>query len=118
MLGEKIAIYREKNNLSQTQLAKYLGVSRACISQWELNKRTPNIYDCKKISRVLNVSVIDLIGDEFDMKQNEVQSHYTEQQKNCIDMLMQLNDELLNLAEIYLSGLCGRANTFTLRKIK
>lgn len=118
MLGEKIAIYREKNNLSQTQLAKYLGISRACISQWELNKRTPNIYDCKKISRVLNVSVIDLIGDEFDMKQNEVQSHYTEQQKNCIDMLMQLDDELLNLAEIYLSGLCGRANTFTLRKIK
>lgn len=116
MIGEKIAFYREKNNLTQIQLAKHLDVTRACVSQWELNKRTPNIYDCKKIARVLNVSISDILCDELDIKQKDYQ--YSEKQKNCIDMLMQLDDDLLNLAEVYLSGLCGRADTFTLRKIK
>lgn len=102
MIGENIAFFRKKNNLSQIELSRFIGVTRACVSQWELNKRTPNIYECKKIASVLNVSILDIIGNEFDIRQN--QPKYTKQQKNCINMLMQLDSNQLDRIEAYLTA--------------
>ena len=35
----ELAAWREKNNLTQTELASMLGVTKACISRWESGKR-------------------------------------------------------------------------------
>lgn len=116
MIGEKINNFREKNNLSQTELGKRLHVTRACVSQWELNKRTPSFNDCIKIAEALNISLYDLVDD--GKQQDTINSQPTTQQKNCIDMIMQLDEELLSKAEIYLTGLSARTETFVLKKMK
>ena len=45
---ESLMTLRERENLSQRELAKRLDVSNAAISRWEANLRTPTIenIDC------------------------------------------------------------------------
>lgn len=40
--GENIKSIRRKNNLTQSILAKYLGVSKKTVEAWESNKNKPN----------------------------------------------------------------------------
>lgn len=44
-IGDKIRSLREKNDLTQEQLAKLLGVSDRTVSTWELGTRDPRMGD-------------------------------------------------------------------------
>ncbi len=56
-----IKVYREYRKISQTVLAKKLGVSRQYISQIEAKERTGTAKLLKKIAKILNVEIDDLI---------------------------------------------------------
>ena len=64
MLGEKILFYRNKNNLSQEELANVLGVTEESISLWEKNEVTPSIDDLLKLSEFFGVSLDELCGNK------------------------------------------------------
>ena len=64
MLGEKIQNLRKKNNLSQEVLAEKLGVARQTISKWELGETSPAISDAQKLSKIFNVSLDELVGND------------------------------------------------------
>ena len=40
-LAENIRYYREKNNMLQSELGRYLSVSAQAVSKWELGKAEP-----------------------------------------------------------------------------
>lgn len=109
---------RKTRGKTQADIAKILNVAISTYRGYENETSEPTIDTLIKLANYFNVSVDYLIGNETSKQINQLQQLYSEKQKNCIDMLMQLDDDLLNLAEVYLSGLCGRADTFTLRKIK
>ena len=69
-VGENIKTYREKNGLSQPQLAEKLNISFKTISSWELNRTEPNIGMLIRISEIFNVCVDDLIENTRDCGQN------------------------------------------------
>ena len=48
---------REKNNLSQEQMAERLWVTRQAVSRWENGETLPNTETLKKISKEFNVSI-------------------------------------------------------------
>lgn len=65
-LGEKILELRKKNGLSQEQLGEKIYVTRQTISNWELGETSPNPEQLKLLSRTLNVSIDELLDNDFN----------------------------------------------------
>lgn len=63
-LGERIKEYRQKNSISQRELAERLFVSDKTISRWELGKGLPDIDLLPKIAEVLEITIDELVGFE------------------------------------------------------
>ena len=70
-LGNNLFQARKKVGLSQEAVAEKLGVSRQTISKWETDETLPDIYQSKKLSKIYNISLDDLI--EFDVELNEIE---------------------------------------------
>jgi transcriptional regulator with XRE-family HTH domain len=60
--GAVIKELREKNNMTQTQLAEKLGVSDKTVSKWETGKGYPDITLLEPIAEAFKVSVTELIS--------------------------------------------------------
>lgn len=64
--GAAIKKLREKNNMTQCQLADKLLVSDKTISKWETGKGYPDITLLEPIAEAFSVSITELIsGDEI-----------------------------------------------------
>lgn len=70
-LGNNLFQARKKAGLSQETVAEKLGVSRQTISKWETDESVPDIYQSKKLARLYNLTLDELI--EFDMNQKEIE---------------------------------------------
>jgi transcriptional regulator with XRE-family HTH domain len=53
---------REKNNLTQEQMAERLNVTRQAVSRWETGETQPNPEMLKVLSRKFDVSINTLLG--------------------------------------------------------
>ena len=53
---------RNRENLSQEELAEKLFVTRQAVSRWENGETTPNPETLKRLSRVFDVSINTLLG--------------------------------------------------------
>lgn len=62
-IGNKITELRKQKNLSQTDFAKAVGVSREMIGRYERAEVMPSIEVAKKIADALEVSLDYLAGD-------------------------------------------------------
>lgn len=63
-LGQKLFEMRKKAALSQEQVAEVLGVTRQTVSKWETDQTTPDFDKIIPISKLYNVSVNELFGEE------------------------------------------------------
>lgn len=61
-IGEKIYLLREKQGLSQEELAEKLNVSRQTISNWENDKVKIDVEKAGELCRIFNVSMDELFG--------------------------------------------------------
>lgn len=68
--GSVIKNLREKAKLTQSQLAQKLFVSDKTISKWETGRGFPDISLLENLSKVLGVSVIELLSGEVLQNQN------------------------------------------------
>jgi len=64
--GERIAQLREKNALTQEELANKLGISRAALSHYETSRREPDYDTINKIAAFFNVSIDYLLSTGSD----------------------------------------------------
>lgn len=60
-LGENIHSYRVSNNMSQTDLANALDVSRQSVSKWENNSAQPELDKLCKMSNLFDVTLDELV---------------------------------------------------------
>lgn len=63
--GETLQQLREKNNMTQTDLAKKLNLSKSNISKYESGDLEPNLKTLNLLSNIFQVNINYLIG-EFD----------------------------------------------------
>ncbi|MBS6503839.1 MAG: helix-turn-helix transcriptional regulator [Clostridium sp.] len=68
-LGKIIREYRQKANLTLKELAQKVGVSEQAISQYERNKRTPNVTMIKKIGNALSVDLLFELRKELNVNE-------------------------------------------------
>ena len=59
--GNAIKILREKQKLTQSQLAEKLCVSDKTVSKWETGESVPDIFNCDALAQLYNVELKDLI---------------------------------------------------------
>ncbi|MFC6176803.1 helix-turn-helix domain-containing protein [Companilactobacillus huachuanensis] len=63
-LANNIVKYRKINELSQSQLAEALSISRQSISKWETGENLPSIDNLISLSGLLDISLDELITGE------------------------------------------------------
>ncbi|MGM0213824.1 helix-turn-helix domain-containing protein [Enterococcus sp. AZ109] len=61
-IGSQLKYFREKNKLTQKQVANILHVTPQTISKWELDKSYPAIDQLVELSKLYKASVDKLIG--------------------------------------------------------
>jgi len=70
-LGNNLFKARKKVGLSQEVVAERLGISRQTVSKWETDETIPDIYQSKKLAKLYNLSLDELI--EFDIEEKEIE---------------------------------------------
>ena len=60
-LAKNIVKYRQRNKMSQEQLAEALNISRQSISKWETGENLPSIDNLISLSGLLDISLDELI---------------------------------------------------------
>lgn len=65
MLGEKIALLRGQNKMSQGDLAEKLEVSRQSVSKWETGASIPELDKLIMMSKLFNITLDELVQTDF-----------------------------------------------------
>ena len=61
--SDRLKGLREKNDMTQEQLAKVSGVSPRTIQRYECGTSRPRLDAAEKLAKALNISVDQLLGD-------------------------------------------------------
>jgi len=77
-LGEKIKFLRSKESITQEKFAEELNVSRSAIAKWETDTGTPDIANLKMISQMFEISIDDLLNDEFGLSDSIIDEEETD----------------------------------------
>ena len=65
-IGNNIKQLRQKNNLTQEQVAGKLGVSYQAVSKWENGANTPDIALLPEIANLFGVTIDSLFSDDIN----------------------------------------------------
>ena len=80
-LGNNLFQVRKKAGLSQEVVAEKLGVSRQTISKWETDETVPDIYQAKRLAKLYNLSLDELIDFDIDIEEIEEVIKNTDEKK-------------------------------------
>lgn len=65
-VGARLKTIREKNGISQRELAKRAGVTNSTISMIEKNNVSPSVSSLKKVLAGIPMSLVEFFADELD----------------------------------------------------
>jgi len=72
MIGMNIRVLRKRHKLSQEQLAEKVNVSRQTIAKWENEEALPDIYKCKILGDIFQVTVDQLSCNMNEEEANQI----------------------------------------------
>ena len=103
MFGEKLKELRKGKNITQTEFAAEMQVTKGAVGMWETNKRTPDIDTLKRIAQYFGISVDELLENGnadskaansdmpaiyFSIAQNAQKAQLTEHDVDVINKLI------------------------------
>lgn len=81
-LGQKIFELRNKQKMSQGDLAEKLNVSRQSISKWETDASVPELDKLIMLSDLFNITMDELVRDELPEKDTDGEKESTEKRSS------------------------------------
>lgn len=97
-IGKSIRYYREQKDVSQQWLADAIGVSKMTVSNFESDKRYPNVEMVKKICKALGITIGKLMLYKEDIEIAEAVFHnsnkLTKAEKSTILAQVRLNVQM------------------------
>ena len=63
-IGNRIFELRNRQSITQEELALKVGVTRQAISKWERGERLPDLYNIQQLARAFDVTVDDIVGEK------------------------------------------------------
>ncbi len=73
-IGTTIKRLRKEKDLTQEQLAEYLGISAQAISGWECDKCAPDVYQISVLAQIFNVSADVILEINANSIEIEIQN--------------------------------------------
>ena len=62
MVAARIKLLRDQRGMTQTELAKRLGITRSSVNAWEMGISVPSTQDLVELARLFKVSTDYLLG--------------------------------------------------------
>ena len=87
-IGKRIAHLRKEKGLTQEELASHMGVSPQAVSKWENDQTCPDISALPKLSKLLGVTVDELLEGKAETPAVRVLP--PEQRKDPKDMMLRI----------------------------
>lgn len=86
MVCEKIKNLRELNQLTQSDLARKLGITRSSVNAWEMGISTPSTQYLVELAQLFRVSTDYILG--IDRSLTVQMDHLAEDEKEIIFALL------------------------------
>lgn len=108
--SDKILKYFEKNGITQSKIAKEIGIDKSTFSKWKSKPTSKIDLDITyKIAEYLNISIDDLLSD-IDINQHNLKIEFSDKEPAKInlepkDNLRYLQDELTDLEMAQIGGI-------------
>ena len=93
ILGKNIREARKRNNMTQSELAEKLGVSKQVVSSYENGKRSPSYEMLLKIANVFYTTINDLFSTAMSVMNISLDGLNNSQ----IEIVMKMIDEFKSL---------------------
>ena len=77
-IGSTIKRLRREKDITQEQLAEYLGITSRAISQWECDRTAPDISQLPALCHIFDVSSDVLLGIDIEKTNEEIKRYLTE----------------------------------------
>ena len=71
---DKIKKLRKEKDMTQEQLAEYMGVSPQAVSRWETGATCPDIFALPSLAELFGISVDELLGVDEKEKQKDIRN--------------------------------------------
>lgn len=71
-IAERIRRYRTAENLTQSQLAEMMQVTRNTICNWEAGRRRPDIEALPTLCRALGITYYEFFGEEVSLSKDDL----------------------------------------------
>lgn len=97
--GDRIALLREKHGLTQEDLARKLGLSRASLSHYETSRREPDHETINKIASFFRVSTDFLLG-----RTENAERQLDPEVRDFVDSLELSDDDILEKFALTVDG--------------
>ena len=81
-VGKIISDKRKEKSITQSDLAHFIGVSKASISKWETGQSLPDISLLPALASYFGISIDELMGYDLKMSDQEIQKLYGELSKS------------------------------------
>lgn len=75
-IGRILAKHRHQRNITQDELAEYMGVSKASVSKWETEATYPDITLLPRLATFFNITIDELMGYEPQMSKEDIRKLY------------------------------------------
>ena len=77
-IGLTIKKLRRERDLTQEQLAEYLGITANAVSQWECDRTAPDIAQLPMLSSIFRVSADVLLGIDINAMDAQIEEIYNQ----------------------------------------
>ena len=82
-IGSTIKRLRREKDITQEQLAEYLGITSRAISQWECDRTAPDISQLPALCHIFDVSSDLLLGIDIEKNNEEIQKYLDTARSFC-----------------------------------
>ncbi len=108
LVGSRLKEARKKQNLTQSALGEYLGLSKSAISLYESEKRNPNLETIIEMMYILGVSANYLLGaDTIVEVENEEVYKYRTLTKEEMIFISEIRKDKVLYEMLFLKGKRG-----------
>lgn len=75
-IAENLVRLRHDRNVTQKELADFMGVTKASVSKWESGRTVPDVLLLPQIASFFGVTLDELVGYEETLSREQIQKIY------------------------------------------
>ncbi|AQW93477.1 helix-turn-helix transcriptional regulator [Elizabethkingia anophelis] len=96
----KIRKLRDREKVSQAEVADELQVSQAAYNKWETGSTMPSLENIIKLCNYYNIGIAELLDDNFKILSDDINKKGIRINEDFVKRIIQNQEKLIELTEI------------------